>query len=95
MDNNLITVIITAITVMGGAGAWKFYAFVIRNRAIQNKEDLIEQNVYRDDLKARIGKLETDKDECNSTLLEMSSELSGLKVRMEFVEKENERLKYK
>jgi hypothetical protein len=95
MNENLITVIITAITVLGGAGAWKFYEFIIRNKALKNKENLAEQNIYREDLKERVEKLETDKDVCNGSLLEMSIELASIKVRIEFVEKENDRLKYK
>ena len=95
MDENLITVVITSITVLGGAGAWKFYEFIIRNKAVKNKETLVEQNIYREDLKARVEKLEADKDLCNGNLLEMSIELAAIKVRIEFVEKENDRLKYK
>jgi hypothetical protein len=95
MNENLITVIITAITVLGGAGAWKFYEFIIRNKALKNKENLAEQNIYREDLKQRVEKLETDKDVCNGSLLEMSVELASIKVRIEFVEKENDRLKYR
>jgi outer membrane murein-binding lipoprotein Lpp len=95
MNENILTVIITAITVLGGAGAWKFYEFIIRNKAVKNKEDLAEQNIYREDLKARVDKLESDKDACNNSLLAMSIELASIKVRIEFVEKENERLKYR
>ena len=95
MDDNLITIVITSITVLGGAGAWKFYELIIRNKAVKNKETLIEQNIYREDLKARVEKLEADKDLCNGNLLEMSIELAAIKVRIEFVEKENDRLKYK
>jgi len=95
MNENLLTILITAITVLGGAGAWKFYEFLIRNKALKNKENLAEQNIYREDLKLRVDKLEADKEVCNSSLLAMSVELASIKVRIEFVEKENERLKYR
>lgn len=92
MDENILTIVITSITVLFGAGAWKFYEFLIRNKRDKQKEDLKEQTVYRDDLKARVQKLEDDKDTCTNTLLEISTELAALKVKIEFIEKENDRL---
>ena len=32
MSEQLTTIIITTLTVAGGAGAWKFYEFLIRNK---------------------------------------------------------------
>jgi predicted nuclease with TOPRIM domain len=92
MDENILTIVITSITVLFGAGAWKFYEFLIRNKREKQKEDLKEQTVYRDDLKARVQRLEDDKDACSNNLLEISKELAALKVKIEFIEKENDRL---
>jgi predicted nuclease with TOPRIM domain len=95
MSEQLTTIIITTLTVAGGAGAWKFYEFLIRNKREKQKEELSEQNMYRDDLRARVEKLESDKDECTMTLRELSSELSAIKVKLDFLERENDRLKYR
>ena len=88
----MTTIIITALSVAGGAGAWKFYEFMIRNKREKEKEELIDKNSYRDDLKARVEKLENDKDSCQLQLINITSELSAIKVKLEFIEKENDRL---
>jgi hypothetical protein len=62
MSEQLTTIIITTLTVVGGAGAWKFYEFLIRNRREKEKETMTEQNMYHDDLRARVEKLEGDKE---------------------------------
>ena len=68
----MTTIIITALSVAGGAGAWKFYEFLVRNR--REKEN------------------ENDKDSCQLQLINITSELSAIKVKLEFIEKENDRL---
>tara|TARA_R110001606_G_scaffold398329_2_gene577103 strand:- start:359 stop:646 length:288 start_codon:yes stop_codon:yes gene_type:complete len=92
MTEQMTTIIITALSVAGGAGAWKFYEFMIRNKREKEKEELIDKNSYRDDLKARVEKLENDKDSCQLQLINITSELSAIKVKLEFIEKENDRL---
>ena len=54
--------------------------------------DMDDKNTYRDDLKARVEKLETDKDSCQAQLLGITAELSAIKVKLEFIERENDRL---
>tara|TARA_R110000824_G_scaffold98085_1_gene234096 strand:+ start:973 stop:1269 length:297 start_codon:yes stop_codon:yes gene_type:complete len=95
MSDNITTIIITAISVMFGAGGWKFYEFLIRNKREKDKEDKTEQTIYRDDLRTRVDKLETYKDDCVMTMLELKTELTKLKVTVEFLEKENNILKIK
>tara|TARA_R110000782_G_scaffold159673_1_gene251769 strand:- start:195 stop:491 length:297 start_codon:yes stop_codon:yes gene_type:complete len=95
MNDNITTIIITAISVMFGAGGWKFYEFLIRNKREKDKEDKTEQTIYRDDLRTRVDKLETYKDDCVMTMLELKTELAQLKVTVEFLEKENNILKIK
>ena len=58
--------------------------------------------MYRDDLRARVKKLEklliessNEKDEMRKQILDCAKELSELRVKVEFLEKENERLKNK
>ena len=92
MTEQLTTIIITTLTVAGGAGAWKFYEFLIRNRREKEKETMTEQNMYHDDLRARVEKLENDKESCQNQLINITSELSAIKVKLDFIERENDRL---
>ena len=93
MNENLTTIIITAISVIFGAGGWKFYEFLIRNKREKQKEDYSEQTIYRDDLISRVERLERDKDNCTESLMDMKVSVASLSVKVEFLEKENERLK--
>ncbi|MGK0255592.1 MAG: hypothetical protein ACI81I_000192 [Arcobacteraceae bacterium] len=93
MSENLTTIIITAISVIFGAGGWKFYEFLIRNKREKQKENQSEQTIYRDDLISRVEKLEKDKDNCTNALMDVKSEASALKVKVEFLERELDRIK--
>ena len=53
---------------------------------------MTEQNMYRDDLRARVEKLENDKESCQNQLINITSELSAIKVKLDFIERENDRL---
>ena len=92
MNEQLTTIIITTLTVAGGAGAWKFYEFLIRNKREKEKDSMVEQNIYRDDLRARVEKLESDKESCLYQLKDITAELAAIKVKLEFIERENHRL---
>ena len=39
MSDNLTTIIITAISVVFGAGGWKFYEFLIRTKREKQKDE--------------------------------------------------------
>ena len=93
MTENLTTIIITTISVLFGAGGWKFYEFLIRNKREKQKENQSEQTIYRDDLISRVEKLEKDKDNCTNALMDVKSEASALKVKVEFLERELDRIK--
>ena len=95
MDNNLLSIIITVISCMGGAGAWKFYEFIIKGKRDKEKIKKSEQTIYSDDLIYRVDKLEKGKDDCMSSLLNINAEVSALRVKLEFLEKENNVLKIK
>ena len=83
------TIITTLITCLFGAGAWKFYTYLVKSKAKQRTETIDQHNVYRDDLRARVEKLENDKDSCVDELSEVKAELAALKVKIEFLEKYN------
>ena len=95
MSENLTTIIITLVSVLFGAGGWKFYEFLIKNKREKQKEDRSETNIFRDDLIIRVDKLEADKVKCLQSLLDISKEVASLTTKVEFLEKENVSLKIK
>ncbi len=96
-----ITIIVTIVTVLGSAGAWQFYQKRMERKFDAAKEDKTDQNLYRDDLRERVAvleaKLEEERAETQkryAEILKLQTTLTEYKVRIEFLEKENERLKY-
>ena len=78
---NIYSVVITAITVLGGTTAFRFY----EKRAMRKERD---EEFIRHDCKDRITKLETllvesskEKDELRSMVLALTKEAEGLKGR--------------
>ena len=89
---NLYSVLITAITVLGGTGAWRYY----EKRAINKEKD---EEFIRHDCKDRITKLETllqesskEKDELRMMVLNLTKEVAALSVKVEFLTRENDKL---
>ena len=93
MSDNVTSIIITALTLLFGGAAWKFYVFLIKNKIETKKEKRMERTTFRDDLKERVDKVEKDKDEGMASLLKRSQDVSELRVKLMFIEKENERLR--
>ena len=85
--------IITTISVLFGAGGRKFYEFLIRNKREKQKEQQSEQTIYRDDLIARVERLEKDKNDRTDELMIVKAEAAALKVKVEFLERELDRIK--
>lgn len=93
-------ILITIVTVLGSAGAWQFYQNRLKLKHEERKEDKGEQTLFRDDLRERVAVLEQkleesykEKEKVQSELIEVLQTLAEYKVRLEFLEKENERLK--
>ena len=87
---NVYTVMITALTVLGGTGAWRFY----EKRALHKERD---DDFIRHDCKDRISKLEgllesaaKEKDELRSMVLTLTREVAALSVKVEYLTKEND-----
>ena len=92
---NLYSVLITAITVLGGTGAWRYY----EKRALNKERD---DEFIRYDCKDRISKLEglleaagREKDELRTMILSLTKEVAALSVKVEYLTKENEELNKK
>lgn len=91
--NSIYSVIIAVITILGSAGAWKYY----ENRAKEKRDD---DNFIKWDCRDRIAKLEVllerssvEKDDMRKTILELTAQVSELRVKIEFLEAENQKLK--
>jgi hypothetical protein len=85
-QNNVWSVIITAITVLGGSQAFRYY----EKRAMRKERD---DEFIRHDCKDRIAKLETlletsakEKDELRKMVLDLTREVAALRVKVEFFE---------
>jgi len=96
-----VTIIVTVVTVLGSAGAWQFYQKRMERKFDQAKDDKSDQNLYRDDLRERVAVLESKLEEeraettrRQAEILSLQTTLTEYKVRLEFLEKENERLMY-
>lgn len=87
------TVLVTLLTVLGSASAWRYY----EKRALNRERS---ENFLKDDCRERIIKMEillerssNEKDEMRSEILRLTSIVSALSVRVEFLEKENNELR--
>jgi peptidoglycan hydrolase CwlO-like protein len=89
---NMYSVLITAITVLGGTTAFRYY----EKRAMRKERD---DEFIKHDCKDRITKLETllqesskEKDELRAMVLALTKEVAALSVKVEYLTKENDKL---
>ena len=92
MNDSIYTVLMTAITVLGSAAAFRFY----EKKSIRKERD---DEFIRHDCKDRISKLEallersaTEKDELRIMVLGLTKEVAALTVKVEFLTAENNKL---
>lgn len=97
-------IIITIVTVAGSAGIWKFMEARLKTKSEDKRFDRSNSDgvQYRDDLKERVKRLETlleqtsdEKDELQKQIVGLTAEVHALRVKVEFLDKENDRLKNK
>ena len=88
-QESIWTVLITIVTVLGSASAWRFY----EKRAMRKERD---DEFVRHDCKDRISKLEIllensskEKDEMRATILKLTEQVAALAVKVEYLQKEN------
>lgn len=102
--DNITQIIITVATVAGSAGIWKFFEARLKVKSEEKKSQIENSDgvQYRDDLKNRVRNMEAllassaeEKDELRNQVLALTQEVSALRVKVEFLEKENDRLKNK
>jgi hypothetical protein len=92
-NSNMWSVLITAITVLGGTTAFRYY----EKRATRREQD---DDFIRHDCKDRISKLEAlleasakEKDDLRNLVLKLTSEVAELRVKVDFLTQENTKLK--
>lgn len=90
--DNLYSVLITAITVLGGTSAFRYY----EKRSMKKERD---DDFIRHDCKDRISKLEAllessskEKDEMRTMILDLTRQVAELRVTVDFLRIENEEL---
>ena len=95
MENidSIYTLILAVVTILGSAAAWKYY----ENRARERRDD---DNFIKWDCRDRITNLEVllerssqEKDDMRKLILELTSQIAELRVKVDFLETENEKLK--
>jgi hypothetical protein len=92
MNESVWTVLITIVTVLGSASAWRFY----EKRALRKES---EEDFMKLDCRDRILKLEAllnasskEKDEMRNLILQLTEKVAALSVKVEFLQKENTEL---
>jgi len=85
-QDTIWTVLVTALTMLGSASAWRFY----EKRALKKEKD---EDFIKTDCRDRIGKLEAllesssrEKDEMRQTILKLTEQVSALTVKVEFLQ---------
>ena len=100
--DNITQIIATIAGVLTSGAIWKYLENRMKNKAQERKERMANDDgvLYRDDLKSRFKNLETllansadEKDELRNNVLKLTAEVNALRVKVEFLEKENQRLK--
>ena len=89
MNDNIYTVFMTAITVLGSAAAFRFY----EKKSMRKERD---EDFIRHDCKDRISKLEAllaesskEKDEMRAQILELVAEVAALRVEIKYLNDKN------
>jgi|DEB0MinimDraft_10_1074344.scaffolds.fasta_scaffold28085_4 cell division protein FtsB len=95
-------ILITVITVLGSGTAWNFYSQRMKLKAEQKKEESInsDTNLYRDDLRGRVIKLEEllakgaeEKDEMRQRILILTEQVAQLRTENSYLKREIDILK--
>lgn len=90
------------IAIVSSTALWSFLSDRIKAKAEKRKDDMKNNDgmQYRDDLKNRVKNLESllansskEKDELRDQILKLTESVSSLRVEVEYLKKENERLK--
>jgi predicted nuclease with TOPRIM domain len=94
--------LVPLIGVLGTTGIWQFLQFRQKQKFEESKykKETSTDTMYRDDLKKRVLKLEDlleessrEKDEMRTRIEQLIAEVNALRVEVEYLKRENDRLK--
>jgi hypothetical protein len=97
-----IQVIVTLVGVIGSASIWKYMEARLKTKAeiVKQANENNDTVQFRDDLKHRVRNLEAllsksgeEKDELREQVLALTAEVHALRVEVDYLKRENERLK--
>ena len=90
-----VQIIITIVGVLGSASVWKYMEARLRSKAKEKQNDLNNNDTvqFRDDLKARVTRLEELLEDSSSKVLTLTAEVNQLRTEVKFLTRENDRLK--
>lgn len=90
-----VQIIITIVGVLGSASIWKYLEARLKAKSAEKQTDLNNNDTvqFRDDLKARVTRLEELLEESSSKVLTLTAEVHQLRTEVKFLTKENDRLK--
>lgn len=97
--SDIITVVLTVVGTLGGAGAWDYYRRRLELSAEEKTREFNESNVFRDDLRERVAVLEAklqesheERDKLVEQLTSLASETAALRVEVKYLRDERDRL---
>ncbi len=89
VESPIWTVLVTAITVLGSASAWRYW----EKRAMRKEKD---EDFMKTECRERISKLEAlltessrEKDEMRELILSLTEKVAALTVKVEYLQREN------
>ena len=98
-QSDIITLLIAVVGTLGGASAWQFYQKRLELKVASEEKDKAQQHVYRDDLRERVAVLEakldtsrSERDELLEKLRVLAEETAALRVEVQFLREEREKL---
>lgn len=86
-------IVIAVITALTSGAAWKFWEQKMKAKQQDRELDRREDFAYRDDLKARVQRLEELLTESTEKVLELTAEVHALRTEVGFLKRENDRLR--
>ncbi len=91
--DSIASILIAIVGVLGGAGAWQYYAKKLELKHQDNRHQNKDQNLFRDQILSEVDGLKQELQTAQATVISLTGEVSTLRERVKNLEKENERLK--
>lgn len=98
-QSDIVTLLVAVVGTLGGASAWQFYQKRLEIKAESEEKDKAQQHVYRDDLRERVAVLEAkldtsrnERDDLLEKLRVLAEETAALRVEVQFLREEREKL---